>query len=221
MQQTRACVMTGRKADHEALAGSVDWPRGGPSGGLVRRSVGRVVGPFDPASAWSLRCPSFSGALACSLFCPDLAQPENERDGETSTPMRQRSRRHVRSNDNERGDDGTDVGVDDHITAVGMPGQVHLPHPFEREVPEKSARVGPMIPGVGIDLVDIEQEAAIGPGHHLGQELGLGHLSARHQRVVGRVLEQERAIDLPPDHLDPTAEKYIESPIEKFLPLKC
>src|SRR5207237_10140796 len=81
--------------------------------------------------------------------------------------------------------------------AVGMAGQVELRDPIGGDAGQVVARIESVVAGADIDVVDVEQDAAVGALGDPGEEFPLGHRRATEGDVAGDVFEH----DLPAQHL--------------------
>ena len=74
---------------------------------------------------------------------------------------------------------------------VGAAGDVNLEHAAEIERGEELDGVKAVIDGVGVDVVQIEQQGAAGPRSQLVEELGFGEFLVLKREVVDVVFQQE------------------------------
>ncbi len=83
------------------------------------------------------------------------------------------------------------MGVDDEVLVLAMvAGDVPVGDPRTRQSLEKAYRIITMVDAVDVDVVDIEQQGAIGFFQHRVDELQFAHFGAR-RRVVGDVLDAD------------------------------
>ena len=87
------------------------------------------------------------------------------------------------------------VGVDDVALLVAVTGHMELHHAVARDAVEKGGGVESVVEGAHIDVVDVEQEPAIGAVCDLGHELPFGHLRLAEGDVARDVLEGQAAAE--------------------------
>ena len=67
------------------------------------------------------------------------------------------------------------MGVDDVVAVVLVPGEMDLAHPVLGNARQIVCRIEAVIEGRDIDVVDVEQQVAIGPPRQFGQEVPFVH----------------------------------------------
>ena len=104
------------------------------------------------------------------------------------------------------------VGVDDVVALVGVAGEVELPNARLRQAAQESQRIEIMIEGADIDIVDVEQDLAVGALAEFGDELPLREFRHGIGNVARDILQHE-----------PVAEVVLHAPhplgdvVERFL----
>ena len=88
---------------------------------------------------------------------------------------------------------GMVVGVDDVALFVAVTGDMELDDPIARHAMQEFVGGEAVVEGADIDVVDVEQEPAIGAPCHLAHELPLGHLGLAEGDVARHVLERQPA----------------------------
>ncbi len=74
---------------------------------------------------------------------------------------------------------------------MGVAGDVHLNDPIEGVASQHLVGIEAVVFGVDVDVVDVEEQAAVGLLADHGRKLGLAHLRDPHGQVVGDVLDRE------------------------------
>src|SRR5712692_9055868 len=105
--------------------------------------------------------------------------PEAAHRGRVQVPHRIRDRRVVR--------------VEQVRPAIRVPRQVELSDPIRRNGGEVLARIESVVPGADVDVVDVEEDAAVRPLSHLRDELPFREGGAAERNVAGYVLQQDLA----------------------------
>ena len=87
------------------------------------------------------------------------------------------------------------VGVDDVALLVAMTGHMELHDAVARHAVQEIVGGEAVIEGADIDVVDVEQEPAIGARRDLAHELPFGHLRLAEGDVARHVLERQPAAE--------------------------
>src|SRR5579885_274192 len=87
-------------------------------------------------------------------------------------------------------DHGRGVAVDDQVGGfVVVPGDVEIGDALARQRADELHRVVAVVDAVDVDVVDVEQQIAVGFGEHRAGELDLAHFPAR-RGIVRRILDR-------------------------------
>ena len=87
------------------------------------------------------------------------------------------------------------VRVDDVRLAVGVAGQMKLHDPLVRNRANVLDRVEVVVHARHVDVVHVEQQAAVGVGRHAGEKLPLGHGRADKADVGAGVFQDQRPLE--------------------------
>ncbi len=87
------------------------------------------------------------------------------------------------------------VGVDDVALLMAVAGHMELDDAIARHAMQEIVGGELVVEGAHIDVVDVEQQPAIGAPRHLAHELPLGHLRLAEGDVARHVLEREAAAE--------------------------
>jgi hypothetical protein len=100
------------------------------------------------------------------------------------------------------GHDRVIVGVDDMAALVEVAGEVELPHALARHAAQERQGVVLVVEGADIDVVDVEQDLAVGTPAEFGDEFPLGEFRRGIGDVARDVLQDEPAAEvvLHPHH---------------------
>ena len=102
--------------------------------------------------------------------------------------------------------------VDDVALLVAMTGNVELHHAIARHAVKEFVGGEAVVESADKDVVDVEQEPAIGASRHLAHELPLGHLRLAEGHVARHVLKREAATEkilYLADPLDHVVERFL------------
>src|SRR5271170_8188023 len=92
------------------------------------------------------------------------------------------------------------VGVEDVLFKLGVAGDVNLRDALDRNAVDVVEGVESMILGRDVDVVDVEQDSAVGRLHHLVQKLPFGHLGFVELSIATNVFNSdgnlEKILDL-------------------------
>ena len=83
------------------------------------------------------------------------------------------------------------VRVENVFLIFGMAGDVKLGHALRRNGVQIIERIETVVARGDIDIIDIQQDAAIGPLHHFGQKFPLGHFRNMKLRVAADVFHRD------------------------------
>ena len=84
------------------------------------------------------------------------------------------------------------MGVNQHVAALTVPGQMNLPYAGYRHRIDIGPGVEAVIGGTDVDIVDIEQQVAPGPGAHRVDKLPFGHDRRVKADIARRIFDQHR-----------------------------
>ena len=85
--------------------------------------------------------------------------------------------------------------IDDVLILALMSGQVNLCHAGRRYPAYEFIRIEMMVDAVDVDVVDVQQQQAVGALGELRQEFPLGHLRGSIGDVAGYILQQDLLTD--------------------------
>ncbi len=91
----------------------------------------------------------------------------------------------------DRIDHGCVMRVDDVVAAVAVAGQMDLLHPLGGHAGQIGVGIEAVVVGADVDIVDVEQDQAVGALRDLAQELPLGERRVPVADVAGDVFEQD------------------------------
>lgn len=91
------------------------------------------------------------------------------------------------------------VAVDQFAAVDVAAGEVELHDAVERELIERGVRVGAVVDAVGVQVGDVEEQAATGRGEDGGDEAGFGHFRAGQMDGEGDVFDDQRRGDAAAD----------------------
>ena len=97
----------------------------------------------------------------------------------------------------DRVDDRMVVGIDDMGAQIQVTGEMELPHPVDRDTVEIGEWIETMIEGTHINIVDVEQDQAVGFGGDGGEKFPLGHHGCVVSQIAGDIFQQ----NLPPEKI--------------------
>ena len=83
------------------------------------------------------------------------------------------------------------VRIDQVRAVIAVAGEVDLRDALRRHRREVGLRVPAVVGRADVDVVDVEQDAAVGAPRDLGEELGLGDRAGGERDVARRVLEED------------------------------
>ena len=94
---------------------------------------------------------------------------------------------------------GLGMAVDQFAVVGVAAGEVELHDAVERQRGERGVRVGAVVDAVGVEVGDVEEQAAVGRGEDGGDEAGLGHFRAGQMDGERDVFENQRRGDVAAD----------------------
>ena len=83
------------------------------------------------------------------------------------------------------------VRIENIFLELGVAGDVNLRHALRRHAVQIIVRIEVMILRRNIDIIDVQQNAAVGPLHHFVQKLPLGHFRNVKFGVAADVLHRD------------------------------
>lgn len=99
-------------------------------------------------------------------------------------------------------EDGVVVGIEDVFFEFGMAGDMHLADAFVRDVVEVVVGVEGMVLGGDVDVVDVEEDAAVGKFSDFREKFPLAHFGLVELRIAGDVFNADGDFEIVTDVLD-------------------
>ena len=93
--------------------------------------------------------------------------------------------------------DRADVGIEVVAVRLEPAGQVHLPDPLQRQRGDEVVDGLAPVSFVGPDVVQVEQDAAVGAVGDGGDVLAIAEITIDRLQVVGRGFDEERPVIVP------------------------